>query len=168
MKLRLMLIAVGCAFATSALGDQEASGPTVRLSEPVYATEQAEYFGDRINEQTAPVNLRQAVLASREGTGESPGEQLIQTEVSQVCQKKGCFFIARQDDLVARISFKDYGFFIPTDSSGKTVTLLGTVERQALSAEQIAHLEDDLGLSDGGLAPLELNIIASAIKIPRS
>ena len=65
--------------------------------------------------------------------------------VSQVCQRKGCFFVAQDGDAVARVTFVDYSFFVPTDSAGKDVTLVGTFNRKMLSEAQAQHFAEDAG-----------------------
>lgn len=136
----------------------------IRLSEPVTVTESYEEFGAPLTESGPTLTLSQVVA---EGDRHLGTPVLLRTEVSKVCQKKGCFFIARDGDTVARVTFRDYEFFIPTDSGGKEVTLAGVFERRTLSAEQAAHLAADLGDPDAEFAPFEYHIVASAIRIPR-
>lgn len=137
----------------------------VRLSEPVAATEAWEDFGAPLPEGPAR-SLAEVVEASDAMDGE---DVKIATEVVQVCQKKGCFFIARDGEATARVTFRDYEFFVPTDSAGKQVVLAGTFERRAISGEQAAHYAEDLGETppadpDDGF---EYAIVADAIRVPR-
>ncbi len=137
----------------------------VRLSEPVATTEAWEDFGAPL-----PEGPSRSLVEVVEASGAMNGKDVkIATEVVQVCQKKGCFFIAREGEATARVTFRDYEFFVPTDSAGKQVILAGTFERRAISAEQAAHYAEDLGetppddLEDG----FEYAIVADAIRIPR-
>ena len=149
-------------FAPAALAADDA----VRLSEPVYQTEAYEDFGSRLPEGTPLHSLGAAIDRMDELAGQSV---LFQTEIQQVCQKKGCFFIARDGQTVARVRFQDYGFFIPTDSAGKTVKLAGTLERVELTPEQASHYAEDLGQNaDAGMADFEYQIMATAVRIPRA
>jgi len=68
------------------------------------------------------------------------------------------------------VRFQDYGFFIPTDSAGKTVTLAGTISRVELSPEQVAHFAEDLGEAAPApaMAEFEYQIMATAVRIPRA
>jgi len=95
---------------------------------------------------------------------------MIETEVQQVCRRKGCFFIARDGDAVARVRFKDYGFFIPTDSAGKTVKLAGTLERVELSVEKAAHFAEDIGREPEteAMVGFEYQIMATSVRIPKA
>lgn len=136
----------------------------IRLSEPVTVTDRYEEFGAPLTDGGPVLTLSQVVAEGDRHLGQPV---LLRTEVAKVCQKKGCFFIARDGDTVARVTFRDYEFFIPTDSGGKEVTLAGVFERRALSAEQAEHLAADLGEPEADFAPVEYHIVASAIRIPR-
>ena len=94
---------------------------------------------------------------------------VVSARIGQVCQKKGCFFIAQDRDVVVRVSFKDYGFFIPTDAGGKQVTFAGVIERVEVSSEQAEHFAEDLGGEDKSpvVPGPAYTIVASAIQIPR-
>ena len=93
----------------------------------------------------------------------------VTTRVAKVCQKKGCFFIAQDGDAVARVKFKDYAFFIPTDSADKQVTLTGVFTRKELTAEQASHYAADEGRTEASAkARSEYQIVASSIRIPKS
>jgi hypothetical protein len=158
-KLASMLL-LGCVISTATFAE------TVRLSEPVAVTETSETFGALIDE-----NIRKVDLAS---LSKQPNEYIkkpfvVQTKIAKVCQKKGCFFIAQDGDTVIRVSFKDYGFFIPTDTAGRTVTLAGELVKKELSEEQAAHYRADLQLdSDIVKAGEVFEIVASGIMIPKA
>ena len=139
----------------------------VRLSEPVQETETYEVFGSEINEWNETESLT-ALIESKEDI--SGKEVTLETEVAKVCQKKGCFFVANQDGYSARITFKDYSFFIPTDSQGKTVKLVGTFNVKELSEEQAKHYAEDAGEdADAIKGPQkEYSIVATSILIPKS
>ena len=66
-----------------------------------------------------------------------------------------------------RVSFKDYAFFVPTDTGGKTVTLTGTLIERTLTEEQAAHFRQDAG-SDTIHAGKVYEIVADAVSIPKS
>ena len=127
-------------------------------------TADAEVFGALLDESAKPMSLA-ALL-------DSPDEYVdtavrVEARISQVCQKKGCFMIATSGDKAVRISFRDYAFFVPTDTGGKTVTLTGTVVERVLSEEQAAHFRQDAG-SDTIQAGKVYEIVADAVSIPKS
>ena len=93
----------------------------------------------------------------------------LDTKVAKVCQKKGCFFIAQQGDDVMRVAFRDYGFFVPTNSAGKTVTLAGELIKKEMTTEQVKHFNKDMqGGSDAVKEGVVYEILADSVKIPRA
>ena len=143
-----------------------AGDAVLRLSEPVAVTDDAEIFGSPLDESLPVVSLGE--LARHEDP-DGLGEFRLTTRVSQVCQKKGCFFIAQQGTTTMRVSFVDYSFFVPTDISGKRVTLSGRLVRRELTEEQAEHFAEDLG--NEGAAPVRAGtvneIVATAVSVPR-
>ena len=51
------------------------------------------------------------------------------------------------DGQVMRVSFKDYGFFIPKDIVGKTVVMEGTAETTTTPVSELRHYAQDAGKS---------------------
>ena len=138
----------------------------IRLSEPVEVTATHEVFGAPLQNTESAISLSQLV---EEGAAYQDQQVLVETRIAKVCQKKGCFFIAQDGEVTARISFADYGFFIPTDSSGKSVVLLGTYSRQVVSPAEAEHFALDLGeTSQADPMDFEHSIVATAVAIPRS
>ena len=168
---RLLSFTIGWALATSAIlvGQLAWAGDDpgiVRLSEPVDVTDTHETFGAVISDPADPISLSTLVENHADYEGSSV---VVETRVSQVCQKKGCFFIAQDGDTTVRITFKDYGFFVPTNISGRRVTLVGELKRVELSDEQAAHLEEDLQSAEVDVAPgPQFEIVASAVRVPKS
>jgi hypothetical protein len=136
-----------------------------RLSEPVAVTETHEMFGAMLPEEGTPLSLGELVENNDKYQDE---EVLLATRIAKVCQKKGCFFVAQEGANTARVTFEDYGFFIPTDSGGKDVVLLGTFSRKSVSREEAEHYAADLGEEPPAKPEqFEYSIVASAVKIPR-
>lgn len=148
--------------APSAIADEEVK----RLSEPVASTATHEVFGALLPEQGAPLGLSELINNVEEYQDQ---EVLVATRIAKVCQKKGCFFVATEGAATARISFKDYGFFIPTDAGGKEVLLLGTFSRTSVSAKEAEHFASDLGETNPpSPEQFQYSIVASAVQIPKS
>ena len=153
-------------FCIAVMGPSLASAETevVRLSEPVAVTDGYEFYGATLPDSGKIMSLRGLIIQSDEYLDK---EVMVETRIAKVCQKKGCFFVATEGATSARITFKDYGFFIPTDSGGKTVTLLGVFSRVPISKEQAEHYSADLGEpSTAPTADFEYSIVASAIRLP--
>jgi hypothetical protein len=143
-----------------------AGGDVIRLSEPVSQTATHEVFGAMLPDNGAPLSLAELV---NDNDKYQDQEVLLATRIAKVCQKKGCFFVATEGAVTARVSFKDYEFFIPTDSGGKDVVLLGKFSREDVSKEEADHYASDLGeTATANPDRFRYSIVASAVKIPRS
>ncbi|MBO6793348.1 MAG: DUF4920 domain-containing protein [Balneolaceae bacterium] len=144
-----------------------AQDEVVRLSEPVVQTEAFETFGSalELDEKAEIVSLDKAI----ETIG-SEGEVFIKATIKQVCAKKGCFFIAEGEKSEARVTFVDYSFFIPTNSTGKEVVFRGNIEEKVLSTDQAKHYAEDAGEDPDQITEeqKEYAIVASSIRIPKT
>ncbi len=75
----------------------------------------------------------------------SKGDVIVKTTVAEVCPKKGCWMSvqgAKPGEQV-RVTFKDYGFFVPTELVGKEVALQGRYVKHIESVEEQKHLLQD-------------------------
>lgn len=143
-----------------------ADGEATRLSEPVEVTDSYEVFGSKVPSSQKTISLGELIADSEKY---QDSEVLVSTRIAKVCQKKGCFFVAQEGADSVRISFKNYGFFIPTDSGGKQATLAGVFSRKPMSREQAEHYAQDLGEAAPDAVPAyEYTIVASGIRIYKS
>lgn len=67
----------------------------------------------------------------------------VEGEITDVCQAKGCWLVVTDGERAMRVKFKDYGFFVPKDASGKKVTLEGVVENKTISEMHAQHLAQE-------------------------
>ena len=65
--------------------------------------------------------------------------------VTEACEMKGCWMqLATEAGKPGmRVTFKDYAFFVPTDSKGMTARIAGTVSVSTMSKEMADHLEGE-------------------------
>lgn len=161
MNMRSFIASVAMAACFSAV--LASDNDVVRLSEPVAVTDNAEIFGAPLNEEASPTALGAILDRPAEFVG---SVVKVEAHISQVCKRKGCFMIATSGEGAIRISFKDYAFFVPTDTGGKTVTFTGTVIARELTEEQAAHLREDAG-SDVIEAGPVYEIVADAVSVPK-
>ena len=137
----------------------------VRLSKPVFTGKGFEVFGQLIEKPGKLLSLQQLLhnADTHHGT-----EVYLSTEVGQVCQKKGCFFVAQLGDDTLRITFKDYSFFIPTDANGKTVKVYGRFSRSRLSEQRAKHYAADAGKDPASVKgeQFEYALVASSVSVP--
>lgn len=134
----------------------------IRLSEPVQSDEGSETFGAPID--TLPSMTTIIELLSKPETYEDKIFAVTAT-VKKVCQKKGCFFIAQQDNNVIRVAFKDYGFFVPTDIGNRSVTMIGELSRREISDSEAKHLSADLGEKGSIQSGILYEIIATSVRV---
>ncbi len=67
----------------------------------------------------------------------------IEGEIRDVCQAKGCWLVVTDGERHMRVTFKDYGFFVPKDSTGKKVVLEGVIERKTITEDHARHLAEE-------------------------
>ncbi len=118
----------------------------------------------------APVTLQKAesvasVLARARATGHT--ELLVTGMIKKVCEKKGCWMVLAGDDKEIRVTFKDYGFFVPVSLQNRSVLVQGKLETKMLSIDDQAHYLKDAGetVDRSKLLPkLTTSMVASGVK----
>jgi hypothetical protein len=90
-----------------------------------------------------PLTLKQAI-ARLEAGGLAP-EVKISGQITDVCQAKGCWMILVDGDVYARVTFYDYGFFVPIETSMQRSIVFGVLTESVLSGEQAEHYAQDAG-----------------------
>jgi len=95
-----------------------------------------------------------------------PGDTLdlkFASTINIVCKMKGCWMILElpQEDEV-RITFKDYGFFVPKDSQNTDVIVEGKAFLNEMSVEDQKHYAEDEGKSEAEIAAITFPEITKA------
>ncbi|MFT5998063.1 MAG: hypothetical protein ACI81P_000510 [Neolewinella sp.] len=91
--------------------------------------------------------------------------------VNEVCQAKGCWMtIAASDDEEMMVKFKDYGFFMPKDISGREVVMHGMAYYQITPVDELQHYAEDAGKSQEEIAAItepkrELMFLADGVQL---
>lgn len=98
---------------------------------------------------------------------------VVEGTVRKACEKKGCWMeLAAAADAKGpgvRVTFKDYGFFVPTDSGGSKAKVQGTVQLATLSDERAKHyVEEGATVTRGadGKAQ-EVQLVATGVELRR-
>ncbi len=68
----------------------------------------------------------------------------VEAKIRQACTKKGCWMELAGTEAKGpgvRVTFKDYGFFVPLDSAGSTAKVEGVVKVAELSEAKVKHFE---------------------------
>jgi hypothetical protein len=90
--------------------------------------------------------------------------------VSAVCQEKGCWMVLKSGDQSVRVTFKDYGFFVPKDSAGATAVMEGVFNVKTIPEARAKHYA---GETPGGKPDAikgdqkELSLVASGVELTR-
>lgn len=70
----------------------------------------------------------------------------VKGEIEEICQMKGCWVtLAHEGSETIRVTFKDYGFFVPKDRMGKEIILEGLAKKKVLEEAVAEHYADDAG-----------------------
>lgn len=71
------------------------------------------------------------------------------------CSKKGCWMMMNIDDeQEMRVSFKDYGFFVPKNLAGEAVVVEGVLKKTITDVETLRHYALDGGASQEEIAKI--------------
>lgn len=132
----------------------EAAKPVTEQSQTAQSqaaqTPQYKAFGDSVQSTSAPLQLGEAM--------NTPNPQKVvrvQAKVVEVCQKKGCWMTLTDGSKTMRITFKDYGFFMPKDIAGKTIIAEGIVAEDVLAEKDARHYAEDAGKSKEEIAKIK-------------
>jgi hypothetical protein len=107
------------------------------------AAQRNERFGAPLSEPSKPVVALEELLAAPE---RYDGAELVLTgSVREVCLRKGCWMTMGTDERELRVTFQDYGFFVPTNCAGATLRAEGTFRVGETSAELTRHYLHDVG-----------------------
>ena len=117
--------------------------------------------GDPLPKEGKAVPLAKVLAAPTDGQ-----VVLVEGVIRRACQQKGCWMELAPSgggDGV-RVTFKDYGFFVPTDSAGAKARVAGTLKVSTLSAEEVAHLKSEGAQVKSGR---EVQLVASGVELRR-
>ncbi|GAA3618405.1 DUF4920 domain-containing protein [Flavivirga jejuensis] len=77
--------------------------------------------------------------------GDSINSKII-AKVNSVCQVKGCWMTLNlEDGNDVMVTFKDYGFFMPKDITGKEVVVNGKAFIKEIPIDELIHYAKDAG-----------------------
>ena len=99
----------------------------------------------------------------------------ISGTIGEVCQAKGCWMTLSDGETETSvfIRFKDYGFFVPKDASGKKAIVSGDLFYHTTSVDELRHYAEDKGASKEEIEKItepqeELRMIANGVIIYNS
>ena len=129
------------------------------------ATEASYKAGDTVSD-AKPVAIAEVIKAPEKYT-EKP--VIVEGTIAEVCRKKGCWMelMPVGAETAVRVTFKDYGFFVPTDSQGMLVRVEGVFETKVWSKEDVDHLVGEgatMKRNPDGTAT-ELSFVANGVEL---
>lgn len=79
----------------------------------------------------------------------------MSAKVISVCQAKGCWMTLNlEDGNEVMVKFKDYGFFMPKDISGREVIINGKAFVNEVPVDESRHYAEDAGKTDEEIAKI--------------
>lgn len=73
---------------------------------------------------------------------------VVSGKMNECCQKKGCWMtLDMGEQSPMRVTFRDYGFFMPLNSAGRTLIMSGIAMNDTTSVEVLRHYAEDAGKS---------------------
>jgi hypothetical protein len=94
---------------------------------------------------------------------------VVEGTVTNACERKGCWMQLNDAEQSVRVTFKDYGFFVPLDSKGMKARAEGVTTVTKLSKAEADHLESDgakLKRNEDGTAN-EVAFVASGVELTK-
>lgn len=134
MKKLFLMMAMFAFVACSQSAEQTAESEAIEI----------EYYGEEISEEGA---ISAAELFALMGEDSEKEVKLVAT-IEECCQKKGCWMkVDMGDGKTMRVTFKDYGFFVPMDAAGRQVVMDGVATMEETPVEALRHYAEDAGKS---------------------
>lgn len=135
------------ACSSPAVEGQEGTSETTATSAPA-----VKHFGDSI---TADGALAIADFVSATA-GKDSLDAKVDCEIITSCQRKGCWMTVKMPNgEPMRVSFKDYGFFVPTEGlEGKHAVIQGRATKEVTDVAALQHYAEDAGKSPEEIAKI--------------
>lgn len=122
-------------------------------------------YGAKPALESAPLSVADAVKP------ENLGHPVrVEGTATAVCQKKGCWLSLAAGETSVRVTFKDYGFFVPKDLAGKHVVVEGTLAQEKVSEKTQKHFAKDAGASKEEMAKIhgdqsQVSMVATSVVV---
>lgn len=164
MKKPILMIAAAGMILTTACSQAEKKAEDTAKEQTEETSESTEEVAEETEELTDSVHFGQMIdadgaLTIDEFATKMEGKDSMNVKIAavatDVCQKKGCWMkVQLADGSEMRIRFKDYGFFVPKDISGKEVVFDGLAFKEEISVEDLKHYAEDEGKSAEEIAAI--------------
>ena len=110
-------------------------------------------FGKEITDADALTSERMMAHFDAMKVGDTVNAKM-KGKITEVCSKKGCWMkLDMGNDKIVRVTFKDYGFFMPLDATGEVV-VNGIAYVKETSVADLKHYAEDAGESPEEIAKI--------------
>ena len=97
-------------------------------------------------------------------------EITFKAPINAVCASKGCWMRLELPEEQVFVKFKDYGFFVPTETDGGEAIVKGKAYLEEVSVEELKHMAKDGGDTSEQIAAIttskrELRFMAEGVMI---
>jgi hypothetical protein len=169
-KVFLVVVLAACVAVAAVGAPQERNDTKPVTSEEVKSSEPGEAIvrGEKIGD--SPVVSLADVMKQPEKYQDKT--IILEGTVDGVCQKKGCWMelVPAPGEAGVRVTFKNYGFFVPKDAKGFKVRAEGKLKFTTLSKEDADHYEEEgarlVRNADGTVK--EIGFVASGVELYRA
>jgi hypothetical protein len=122
-----------------------------------------EKFGKPFSLKAMPISLTDALKSP------STSPIVLKAKVGKVCKKKGCWMTLENKSGEVRVTFENYGFFVPITLVGKNVLLEGVLKSHKMSLKETKHyIQDEGGNPDKVTkARTEYRLVATSVKVTK-
>ena len=126
-------------------------------------------FGKKISAKEA----KDATSLSAKAVGAKEMDLKVIGEVESVCPMAGCWMkVKLANGETMRVTFKDYGFFVPKDIAGQKVIFEGVAKQKVVSVSDQKHYAEDAGVSRAEIDKIdsdkvELTFVAEGVLVQK-
>lgn len=166
---KIFLSIVVLAVIVAACNQKESSekNDEVKETEVVEVEKEDDFLGKSfdVDEEMRLINL----VSEMENTDSLIA--VVEAKVTEVCQAKGCWMkVDLPNGESMRVTFKDYGFFMPKDLAGRSVKMKGVAKKEETDVETLKHFAEDAGKSENEIAQIteskmDYKFVASGVKL---
>ncbi len=142
--MKSITLAIICVLVLNSCKNKSEEKPeiTPKTEDIAYAS-----FGKEIIADDAIAATSMASHYKTMNAGDSINSKMM-AKVTSVCQAKGCWMtLDLEDGNEVMVRFKDYGFFVPKDITGKEVIVNGKAYIKDVLIDELKHYAEDAGKS---------------------
>lgn len=126
-------------------------------------------FGKKITTKEA----KESTSLTAQVVGNKEVAMKVVGEVESVCPMAGCWMkVKLANGETMRVTFKEYGFFVPKDIAGQKVIFEGIAKQKVVSVSDQKHYAEDAGVSRAEIDKIdsdkvELTFVADGVLVPK-